>query len=90
MFTAIQTESLSIGYTDQLLFENLNLHIPRGEEISVLVSSNGCGKSTLLRSIARFRMECQVSKNPMFGTPHSIPFGHGRCVVPELRSATGA
>ena len=52
MFTAIKTESLSIGYTDQLLFENLDLHIPRGE-ISVFVGSNGCGKSTLLRSIAR-------------------------------------
>lgn len=52
MFTAVETESLSIGYIHQLLFENLNLHIPRGE-ISVFVGSNGCGKSTLLRSIAR-------------------------------------
>jgi iron complex transport system ATP-binding protein len=52
MHTAVKAESLSIGYTDHLLFENLNLHIPRGE-ISVFVGSNGCGKSTLLRSIAR-------------------------------------
>jgi len=52
MQTAVKTESLSIGYTDHLLFENLDLHIPRGE-ISVFVGSNGCGKSTLLRSIAR-------------------------------------
>ena len=52
MQTAVKTESLSIGYTDRLLFENLDLHIPRGE-ISVFVGSNGCGKSTLLRSIAR-------------------------------------
>src|SRR5687768_2594936 len=52
MHTAVKAESLSIGYSDHLLFENLHLHIPRGE-ISVFVGSNGCGKSTLLRSIAR-------------------------------------
>lgn len=52
MATAVQTNNLSIGYNENLLFENLNLSIPRGE-ISVFVGSNGCGKSTLLRSIAR-------------------------------------
>ncbi|MBU0905109.1 MAG: ABC transporter ATP-binding protein [Firmicutes bacterium] len=52
MQTAVKTDSLSIGYTNHLLFENLNLHIPQGE-ITVFVGSNGCGKSTLLRSIAR-------------------------------------
>lgn len=52
MTVAVKTNDLSIGYTDNLLFKNLNLSIPRGE-ISVFVGSNGCGKSTLLRSIAR-------------------------------------
>lgn len=52
MQTTVKTEALSIGYNDQLLFKDLNLHIPRGE-ITVFVGSNGCGKSTLLRSIAR-------------------------------------
>lgn len=52
MTIAVKTNDLSIGYTNHLLFENLNLSIPRGE-ISVFVGSNGCGKSTLLRSIAR-------------------------------------
>src|SRR5690606_10333065 len=52
MATDVQTNNLSIGYNENLLFENLNLSIPRGE-ISVFVGSNGCGKSTLLRSIAR-------------------------------------
>ena len=52
MHTSIKTENLSIGYQDNLLFENLNLSIPQGE-ITVFVGSNGCGKSTLLRSIAR-------------------------------------
>lgn len=52
MQTTVKTEALSIGYNNQLLFKDLNLHIPRGE-ITVFVGSNGCGKSTLLRSIAR-------------------------------------
>src|SRR6185437_3874146 len=52
MHTSIKTDHLSIGYPDKLLFENLNLSIPKGE-ITVFVGSNGCGKSTLLRSIAR-------------------------------------
>ncbi|WP_342514762.1 ABC transporter ATP-binding protein [Sporosarcina sp. FSL K6-1522] len=52
MHTSIKTKNLTIGYQDHLLFENLDLSIPRGE-ITVFVGSNGCGKSTLLRSIAR-------------------------------------
>ncbi|MDQ0252757.1 iron complex transport system ATP-binding protein [Evansella vedderi] len=52
MRTPIEANKLSIGYHDHLLFEDLNLSIPRGE-ISVFVGSNGCGKSTLLRSMAR-------------------------------------
>ncbi|MFC5463604.1 ABC transporter ATP-binding protein [Lederbergia graminis] len=52
MQSAINTNGLSIGYTNKLLFEDLNLSIPKGE-ITVFVGSNGCGKSTLLRSIAR-------------------------------------
>ncbi len=52
MHTSIKTDNLSIGYQNNLLFENLNLSIPQGE-ITVFVGSNGCGKSTLLRSIAR-------------------------------------
>ncbi|AYC30491.1 ABC transporter ATP-binding protein [Paenisporosarcina cavernae] len=52
MSTAIEAKELSIGYSEKLLFENLQLNIPKGE-ITVFVGSNGCGKSTLLRSIAR-------------------------------------
>jgi iron complex transport system ATP-binding protein len=52
MRPSIETSALSIGYHNRLLFENLNLSIPRGE-ISVFVGSNGCGKSTLLRSMTR-------------------------------------
>lgn len=48
----LQTKSLTLGYNESVIIENLNLRIPQGE-ITVFVGSNGCGKSTLLRSIAR-------------------------------------
>ncbi|MBE5982618.1 MAG: ATP-binding cassette domain-containing protein, partial [Paenibacillaceae bacterium] len=41
------TNQLSLSYGDQLIIEQLNLHIPKGK-ITILVGSNGCGKSTLL------------------------------------------
>ncbi|SDZ61806.1 iron complex transport system ATP-binding protein [Evansella caseinilytica] len=40
----------------------------------------------LIRSV--FGMECQVSTDPLFGTPHCIPFGRGRCVLPNLNEVT--
>ncbi|WP_026688419.1 ABC transporter ATP-binding protein [Alteribacter aurantiacus] len=52
MSSSLQTRDLSVGYDHNLLFEKLNVSIPKGE-ISVFVGSNGCGKSTLLRSLAR-------------------------------------
>lgn len=27
-----------------------------------------------------FNMDCQVTKDPLFGTPHCIPYGKGRCI----------
>ena len=46
------TNQLSLSYGDQLIIEQLNLHIPKGK-ITILVGSNGCGKSTLLKSLCR-------------------------------------
>ncbi|WP_078555020.1 ABC transporter ATP-binding protein [Bacillus alkalicellulosilyticus] len=48
----IATQSLSLGYSQNLIIENLSINIPKGK-ITVFVGSNGCGKSTLLRSMAR-------------------------------------
>ena len=52
MHPAIITHSLSLGYGEKLIINDMNIEIPRGE-ITVFIGANGCGKSTLLRSVAR-------------------------------------
>lgn len=52
MNEAIQAKSLTLGYGDSIIIDELNLSIPKGE-ITVFIGGNGCGKSTLLRSMAR-------------------------------------
>lgn len=48
----LETASLTLGYGDSIIIEDLDLQIPKGE-ITVFIGGNGCGKSTLLRSLAR-------------------------------------
>lgn len=48
----LEASTLTLGYTDTLIIDNLDLKIPAGE-ITVFVGANGSGKSTLLRSLAR-------------------------------------
>lgn len=31
-----------------------------------------------------FGMDCQITKDPLFGTPLCIPFGKGRCILQEV------
>ncbi|MFO1445253.1 ABC transporter ATP-binding protein [Bacillus sp. Bva_UNVM-123] len=31
-----------------------------------------------------FNMDCQVTTDPLFGTPLCIPFGKGRCILPQV------
>ncbi|MFK2827170.1 ABC transporter ATP-binding protein [Bacillus sp. B190/17] len=50
--SVLETSSLTLGYSDTIIIEDLDLKIPTGE-ITVFVGANGCGKSTLLRSLAR-------------------------------------
>ncbi|WP_411815349.1 ABC transporter ATP-binding protein [Heyndrickxia sporothermodurans] len=52
MNETIQAKSLTLGYGDSIIIDELNLSIPKGE-ITVFIGGNGCGKSTLLRSMAR-------------------------------------
>lgn len=49
---SLETSSLTLGYGDSIIIEELNCKIPKGE-ITVFIGGNGCGKSTLLRSLAR-------------------------------------
>ena len=49
---AISVKNLSVAYEDNLIIDNMNLTIPKGE-ISIIIGANGCGKSTLLKTIGR-------------------------------------
>lgn len=48
----LQGHGLRLGYEQQLICTDLNIHIPDGA-FTVIVGPNGCGKSTLLRSLCR-------------------------------------
>lgn len=49
----LNLRSLDCGYADQLIVQNLNLHLNRGD-IGCLLGPSGCGKTTTLRAIAGF------------------------------------
>ena len=48
----LRGESLTLGYHQQAIIDQLDVDIPKGK-ITVFVGSNGCGKSTLLKAFAR-------------------------------------
>ncbi|AXS40756.1 ABC transporter ATP-binding protein [Breoghania sp. L-A4] len=52
MSETLRTESLSLGYRDRAVINDLTLSLPAGESIAIL-GPNGCGKSTLLHALAR-------------------------------------
>jgi len=60
MSEILRTNSLTLGYGNQIIINELNISIPKGE-VTVLIGGNGCGKSTLLRAMARLL-------NPMGGS----------------------
>ncbi len=49
---AISVKDLTVAYEDNIIIDNMNLSLPKGE-ISIIIGANGCGKSTLLKTIAR-------------------------------------
>jgi iron complex transport system ATP-binding protein len=48
----LYTDKLTIGYTERIIVENLNLNVPE-HKITALVGANGSGKSTILKAMAR-------------------------------------
>lgn len=49
---AIKADNLFLGYGDNLIVEDVSVHIPEGSFCSV-IGPNGCGKSTLLKALSR-------------------------------------
>ncbi|MGA4518273.1 ABC transporter ATP-binding protein [Solibacillus silvestris] len=55
---AFEVESLTTGYENTRIIENLNVNIHTGK-ITTIIGPNGCGKSTLLKTIGRIlKKEC--------------------------------
>jgi ATP-binding cassette subfamily F protein uup len=57
-----ETDGLFFNFEDNLLVENLNLLITRGEKIA-LIGGNGCGKSTLIKLLLG---ELEASQGDIF------------------------
>lgn len=51
----LQTENLSMSFGGNKLFENVNIHVKKGEKV-FLLGPNGCGKTTLIRILME---QCQ-------------------------------
>lgn len=48
----LEGEQVTIGYGENVIVENLDIHIPDGK-ITSIIGPNGCGKSTLLKALSR-------------------------------------
>ncbi|WP_071396427.1 ABC-F family ATP-binding cassette domain-containing protein [Bacillus tuaregi] len=67
----LQVRSLSIGYTEEAVSQDINIRLTRGESIA-LVGPNGIGKSTLLKTIMK-KLEPQEG-DIQYGTNVSIGY----------------
>ena len=54
---ALITENLSMSFGEKKLFENIDIHIIKGERVFI-VGPNGCGKTTLLKIILGLIQAC--------------------------------
>ncbi len=50
--TRLEGEQVTIGYGDNVIVDQLDVHIPTGK-ITSIIGPNGCGKSTLLKALSR-------------------------------------
>jgi len=49
---AIRADNIKIAYGENVIINDISLHIPRGSFCSI-IGPNGCGKSTLLKALSR-------------------------------------
>lgn len=52
MSIPVEARELTVGYGEQMVIKDLNVHFPAGK-ITTILGPNGCGKSTLLRALSR-------------------------------------
>ncbi len=76
----LSAENISFGFDDQnLIFKDLNLHVPAGQIISI-VGPSGAGKTTLLKCLAGQRQLhkglIQVGNETLFGPEEQLLSGH--------------
>ena len=68
----ICAEDISVGYHNLPLIQKINLHVNRGE-ILTLIGPNGAGKSTILKSlIGQLKLVKGDNSIGRFGTPEEI------------------
>jgi ATP-binding cassette subfamily F protein 3 len=67
----ITLENMKFGYTEKLIYENLNFEAERGQR-TVLVGPNGAGKSTLLKLLAEVLQPSAGERK----LGHNVKFGY--------------
>lgn len=76
----IKTENLSLKAGNMILFENLNIRVPKNK-ITVLVGANGVGKTTLLKVIAGIQKtvsgSVKTDSEKLFYLPQRIKYPSG-------------
>ncbi|MEK4230821.1 ABC transporter ATP-binding protein [Solibacillus sp. FSL H8-0538] len=73
-----------------MVLHDLNLACRYAENIVAIkdreIYAQGKPESIISCSLVKhvFGMDCQITKDPLFGTPLCIPFGKGRCILKEV------
>jgi zinc transport system ATP-binding protein len=86
----VSLTNASIGYSADLLFENLNLEVKAGELVAV-VGPNGAGKTTLIKSILGLK-KLNKGERKILGKidPRASQLNHKVSFVPQRMSLNSA
>jgi len=89
----LQVTDLSFGYTrENLLFENLNISLKKGE-VKAIVGASGAGKSTLFELIlgnleqSKGSIECHASISQVYQDPYSS-FHPSYSLINQIKDVT--